>query len=101
MWPLSQSYRSPFVSWLILHSLVYRLLNPPLGEETTPDIQRQRMKNVMDEGICRVFRFIITQNKMPTGKRNAHRLGFVNPALISLNQLLNRIAFIERTAIFL
>lgn len=83
-----------------LSSAVYRPLNPPLGEETTPDIQCQRMKNVMDEGICQVFHFIITQNKMPTGKHNAHRMSLVNPALISRNHLLNRIAFIERTANF-
>lgn len=83
-----------------LSSAAYRLLNPPLGEEASPEIRRVRMKNIMDEGfdrICR-FRFLITQKKMTVGKRNVKRMGYVNPTICSLYDLLHRI--FEQTAIF-
>lgn len=66
-----------------LSPAVYRLLNPPLGEETTPDILRKRMKNVMDAGISRILQFIITQNNIKVGTRNCQRMGYANRALVT------------------
>lgn len=82
-----------------LSSAIYRLLNPPLGEGTDTDIQPLRMKNVMDEGIDWICRFLITQNQMPVGERNVQRMGYVNPSINTLDQMINRIASIEWTAI--
>lgn len=70
--------------------MIYRLLNPPLGEGTDTDIQLVRTKNIMDEGIDRICRFLMTQNKMPGSKRNVQRMGYVNPSINTLDQMINR-----------
>lgn len=83
-----------------LSSAVYRLLKSPLGEETTPDILRKRMTNVMNAGISRILQFIITQKNMKVGRRNCQRMGYANRALVTYRDALNRIEFIERAAFF-
>ena len=79
---------------------VNRLLCPPLEEETTDEIKNARTKIVMDEGIFRICHFVITQRSLPTGKRNCQRMGFVNPAIRTLYQLLDTIFFREKYHFF-
>ena len=64
-----------------LNSAVYRLLHPPIDEESTPEIRQTRMKIVMDEGIIRICRYIVLKNRIPVGRRSIHRMGFVKRCL--------------------
>ena len=64
-----------------LSSAVYQLLHPPpprpIDEESTPEICQAQMKIVMDEGIIRICRYMVLQNRIPVGRRSIHRMGFV------------------------
>ena len=82
-----------------LSSAVYRLLHPPIDEESTPEIRQARMKIVMDEGIIRICRYIVLQNRIPVGRRSIHRMGFVNNRSKTLEKVLQRLMFIELSLI--
>ena len=72
---------------------------PPLDEESTPEIRQARMKIVMDEGIIRICRYIVLQNRIPVGRRSIHRMGFVNNRSKTLEKVLQRLMFIELSLI--
>ena len=60
-----------------LSSAVYRLFHLRIDDESTPEIRQAQMKIVMDEGIIRICRYIVLQNRIPVGRRSIHRMGFV------------------------
>ena len=73
---------------------------PTIDEESTPEIRQARMmKIVMDEGIIRICRYIVLQNRIPLGRRILHRMGFVNNRWKTLERVLQRLMFIERSLI--